>query len=462
VKFDDQGQSVSTASFFKKTDIQAESIADTIREPLLVLGNGLHVLSANRAFYETFHVSPEVTIHRPLSDIQGNWSGIPGLPQLLDEVLATKQPVWDYELEHDFPGLGRRVLILNARVLSPDETSSQTDTILLAITDATDHRDGEASLRESEQRYRLMAQEVIDYAIFSLDTEGRVVTWSEGAYRMKQYTEEEILGEHFRILYPEEDRERHKPENELETVVREGRIKDFGWRRKKDGTLFWAEVVITGMHDASGHLIGFGKVVRDLTETKRIAEEREQLREFEMQMKVRERERVFLRDVLLSVTNSKLILCASPSDLPAHGESYGKPVPVSSDSMSRLRRLSLKGAQAQGFNTERTQDLVTAVGEAAMNAVVHGNGGEGTVCVIHRESGTPTLQVWVEDKGHGMSLEHIPRATLVKGHSTAGSLGHGFFLMLQTVDRVWLLTSTAGTTVVLEQDQQEPYADPWA
>jgi anti-sigma regulatory factor (Ser/Thr protein kinase) len=128
--------------------------------------------------------------------------------------------------------------------------------------------------------------------------------------------------------------------------------------------------------------------------------------------------------------------------------------------MSRLRRLSLKGAQSEGFGAERIQDLVTAVGEAAMNAVVHGGGGEGTVCIVGSGSGAATIQVWIEDKGKGMTLEHIPRATLLKGHSTAGSLGHGFFLMLQTVDRVWLLTGTAGTTVVLEKDQR-PSVDDW-
>jgi PAS domain S-box-containing protein len=459
VKRTDHGQSALPAASFNQQRILAESIAESLHEPLVVLDNDLKVLSANRAFYETFRASPADTLYRPLFDVHGRLCAFHDFRSLLDEMMRTGEPIWAYELQCDFPVLGRRFLLVNARVLqSADDL--QHDNILLAITDVTDHRDGEASLRESEQRYRLMAQEVIDYAIFSLDTDGRIVTWSEGAHRMKQYTEDEVLGEHFRMLYPEEDRASHKPERELSVVVRDGRVKDFGWRRKKDGSLFWAEVVITAMHDAAGELIGFGKVVKDLTEANRIAEEREQLREYARSVEIREKEKAFLRDVLLSVTNRKLYLCGSAGDLPPHGDQYGTVVSVTEDTMSRLRRLSLKGAQSERFDTERIQDLITAVGEAAMNAVVHGGGGEGKVCLVGSGSGAATVQVWIEDKGEGITLEHIPKATLLKGHSTAGSLGHGFFLMLQTVDRVWLLTGSAGTIVVLEKDQR-PSGHDW-
>ncbi len=459
MKRTDNGQSAVPVASLKKQRILAESIAETLHEPFVVLDNDLNVVSANRSFYETFRVSPEDTLHRPLFDVHGPFSGLEELHPQLDEMMRTREPIWSYELQYDSPTLGRRVLLINSRVLqSADDL--QSDDILIAITDITDHRDGEASLRESEQRYRLMAQEVIDYAIFSLDTEGRIVTWSEGARHMKQYTEEEVLGEHFRMLYPDEDRANHKPERELSIVVRDGRVKDFGWRRKKDGSLFWAEVVITAMRDVAGELIGFGKVVKDLTEANRIAEEREQLREYARSVEIREKEKAFLRDVLLSVTNRKLYLCGSADDLPRPGARYGTVVSVTEDTLSRLRRLSLKGAQAEGFASEGIQELTTAVGEAAMNAVVHGGGGEGTVCIVGSGSGAATVQVWIEDKGKGITLEHIPRATLLKGHSTAGSLGHGFFLMLQTVDRVWLLTGTVGTTVVLEKDQR-PSLDDW-
>ena len=87
-----------------------------------------------------------------------------------------------------------------------------------------------------------------------------------------------------------------------------------------------------------------------------------------------------------------------------------------------------------------------------MNAVVHGRGGTGEIC----SNAQGTVQVWVTDTGQGISMEHLPRATLERGYTTAGTLGHGFWLMLNTVDRVWLLTGPSGTTIVLEQDRMAP------
>ena len=100
------------------------------------------------------------------------------------------------------------------------------------------------------------------------------------------------------------------------------------------------------------------------------------------------------------------------------------------------------------FSEERSQDLETAVGEAAMNAVVHAGGGQGWVCT----SAAGTVQVWITDTGTGITMEHLPRATLERGFTTAGTLGHGFWLILRMVDRLWLLTGPTGTTLVLEQD----------
>ena len=107
------------------------------------------------------------------------------------------------------------------------------------------------------------------------------------------------------------------------------------------------------------------------------------------------------------------------------------------------------------FPDTRWQDMVTAVGEASMNAVVHAGGGMGRVCA----SRSGTVQVWVQDQGLGIAVEHLPRATLEKGYTTAGTLGHGMKMMLQTADRLWLLTGPAGTTIVLEQDRVAPLPD---
>lgn len=114
--------------------------------------------------------------------------------------------------------------------------------------------------------YQLLVDSVTDYAIFALDPQGRVMTWNEGAARLKGYSESEILGKSFSIFYPPNDREQGRPEYELKVAAAEGRHEDEGWRVRKDGTLFWANVIITALRDENGRLVGFGKVTRDLTE----------------------------------------------------------------------------------------------------------------------------------------------------------------------------------------------------
>src|SRR5213082_3242093 len=114
-----------------------------------------------------------------------------------------------------------------------------------------------------------------------LDATGKIVTWNEGAERIKGYTADEIIGRHFSIFYPPEDARNRKPEWELEVAKREGRYEEEGWRVRKDGSRFWASVVITALRDESGRLRGFGKVTRDLTERHMTEERRNAEREAE-------------------------------------------------------------------------------------------------------------------------------------------------------------------------------------
>jgi PAS domain S-box-containing protein len=132
--------------------------------------------------------------------------------------------------------------------------------------DLTTRRQAEETLRVSEQRFRLIVQSVRDYGIFMLDPEGHIASWNEGAQRMKGYTAEEIIGRHFSVFYTTEDKTSGKPAWELEGAARDGRFEDEGWRLRKDGSLFWANVVITALRDPSGTLVGFAKVTRDLTD----------------------------------------------------------------------------------------------------------------------------------------------------------------------------------------------------
>jgi PAS domain S-box-containing protein len=137
--------------------------------------------------------------------------------------------------------------------------------------DAREH--AENRLEESDQVFRLLVEGVKDYAIFLLDSQGRVATWNQGAERIKGYRAKEIIGEHFSRFYLKEAIESKWPERELEIASKEGRFSDEGLRVRKDGSTFWAHVVITALRDEDGTLRGFSKVTRDLTE-KRDLEER--------------------------------------------------------------------------------------------------------------------------------------------------------------------------------------------
>jgi PAS domain S-box-containing protein len=120
--------------------------------------------------------------------------------------------------------------------------------------------------QSAEGRYRMLVEAVTDYAIYMLDPTGIVSSWNPGARRFKGYDECEIIGEHFSRFYTEEDRKTELPRRALETAEREGKFESEGWRVRKDGSQFWAYVIIDPIRDSEGKLVGFAKVTRDLTE----------------------------------------------------------------------------------------------------------------------------------------------------------------------------------------------------
>ena len=138
--------------------------------------------------------------------------------------------------------------------------------------DVTERRKAEEALRESEQRFRLLVQGVTDYAIYMLSPEGVVTNWNVGAERIKGYSYNEIVGQHFSRFYTDEDRLAGVPVRALGMAAEAGRYESEGWRVRKDGTRFWAHVVVDAVHDEGGELLGFAKITRDLTEKKQAAE----------------------------------------------------------------------------------------------------------------------------------------------------------------------------------------------
>jgi len=135
--------------------------------------------------------------------------------------------------------------------------------------DSTLRREQEMSLRQSEERFRLLIAGVKDYAIFMLNPQGIVQTWNAGAAHIKGYSAQEIIGSHFSRFYPPDAIKRGLPETELRGATMQGRFEDEGWRIRKDGSRFWANVIITAVRNESGHLLGFSKITRDLTERRR-------------------------------------------------------------------------------------------------------------------------------------------------------------------------------------------------
>src|SRR5437667_5791987 len=141
--------------------------------------------------------------------------------------------------------------------------------VVLVFRDVTDRRKAERELRDSEERFRLLVDGAEDYAIFMLDPQGYVTSWNPGAERIKGYREAEIIGKHFSCFYPPERVEARYPDRELKVAAAKGRFEDEGWRLRKDGSRFWANVIITALRDESGKLKGFSKITRDRTEDMR-------------------------------------------------------------------------------------------------------------------------------------------------------------------------------------------------
>ena len=149
--------------------------------------------------------------------------------------------------------------------------------------DLTERKAAEQVLHRSEEQFRLLVQGVSDYAIYLLDLEGNITSWNLGAQRIKGYFANEIIGQHFSRFYTDDDRAAGLPELALETVRKQGRFEKEAWRVRKDGSRFWAHVIIDPIRDDQGNAIGYAKITRDITERRKAEEELQKAREFSLQ-----------------------------------------------------------------------------------------------------------------------------------------------------------------------------------
>ena len=208
-----------------------------------------------------------------------------------------------------------------------------------------------------------------------------------------------------------------------------------------DGSVHWILSRGRGYYSADGTILRLEGVVQDIDDKKRAID----------------REWIFLRDVLSSVTDAKLRICRTESELPPLFEQAGDPIELTMENgLGTLRKRIRQVCNLRAHSLDRQHDAVTAVSEAGMNAIVHGGGG---VAII-ASSRSGTIQARIEDHGSGINVIDLPRAALSRGFSTKSSLGHGLKMMLDTIDRTFLLTGPTGTLVILEQDCEAPLP-PW-
>src|ERR1700722_13370753 len=144
--------------------------------------------------------------------------------------------------------------------------------VLSFVRDATEQREAEEALRRNDLQLRSLVESVSDHAIYLLDADGTVITWNPGAERIKGYTTDEIVGFHFSRFFTQEDVDRGRPAELLQAAAERGRVEEEGWRVRKDGSRFWANVVLTAIRDSTGAVTGYAKVTRDFTDRKRAEE----------------------------------------------------------------------------------------------------------------------------------------------------------------------------------------------
>ena len=246
----------------------AESIIATVRDPLLILDADLRVRSASRSFYKVFGVAPEVTEGRLVYELGNAQWDIPELRTLLESILPRDDAFHDFEVTHVFEGIGRRRMLVNGRKVH--RPGSDTDLILLSIEDVTPTWRAGVDFAANRERYRVIVEGATGFAIFTFDTDGVITSWNPGSKEMLGYTEEEILGENFRIIFTPEDLEASQADQEMRTAAAEGRALDERWHLRKGGEPFWAQGLVMPLKDDADEIRGFLKIIRDKTEERHL------------------------------------------------------------------------------------------------------------------------------------------------------------------------------------------------
>lgn len=344
-----------------------------------------------------------------------------------------------YENQMPYADGGHRY-VRTSLIPDPDPETGVVRGFVGVVSDITSRHQAEERLAVSEARYRSLFEQSND-AVFSFDLQGNFVSANAASARISGYDIDELMQMTFVPLVVPEDTARTQARF-VRALGGEVQSYEIAITHKAGGRV---ELAVTNVPIiVFGQIVGVYGIARDITEQKRAER---------LLTEASEKQRRFLREMLYSLTEGRLSLLDTPDALPPPLPSVGEPVALSRPSLRLLRRLVTATTAQAGIDGEHAQDFLTAAGEAAMNAVVHAGGGEATVCA---DDETGIVQVWVRDSGAGINEDDLHRATLEKGFTTAGTLGHGFWMMLKTADRVHLLTGPTGTTVVLEQERAAP------
>ena len=255
----------------RDSEEQVQAIIKNAPDPVIVFDNNGLIKKWNPAAGNMFGWEEKEVIEEPVGSILV-LENSESLMVSLKEILLNNQ-----SLKKDMKVIKRQVARKDGEIIDIEITFSpvkikEDEWYIAFLRDSTVRNRGENALKESEERYRLLTSEVYDYSIIMLSPEGFISSWNEGAQRIKGYTEDEIIGKHFSIFYPNEVKESNFPEQELLIARKEGRFENEGWRVKKDGTFFWANMVMTTVKK-NGEVIGFSKITKDISERKKAEEE---------------------------------------------------------------------------------------------------------------------------------------------------------------------------------------------
>jgi PAS domain S-box-containing protein len=340
--------------------------------------------------------------------------------------------------------------------------------IFVQVQDVTAQRAVESDLRRSEENFRRLVTAVREYAIFMLDVDGNVVSWNAGARRIKGYVSHEIVGRHFRVFYGPEDQATRHPEENLETALRDGGFAEEGWRVRRDGTRFWASVVITPVFDDAGEHVGFAKVTRDLSQQREHEEERQAFIDQRIQLLavtahelhnptavIEGAAAALLRsweqlsaaqrgELVGSIHSSADRLRRLAGDLARAARSGGETLPLRLDDVSLTEILRSAGARLQAARPEILleldvpQEVVIPADEGRLaqvldnlldNAVRHGAPPIGLLASVGSE-----ISIRVTDGGPGIPSGLAPRL-FQQSASGSGGTGLGLFLVREIARR---------------------------